>query len=100
LKYRFLFKRFELLIGIFVGLCVPLFGLAIVYEAYPALRAVERFDYMLFKDILTKVTTIGLVMNGLLFFLVLRFGAERMARGILYACLMFLMGLITYKFIL
>jgi Co/Zn/Cd efflux system component len=100
LRYSNYIKRYEFAIGLLIGICVPPFALAIVYEAYPALYAVEHFDYILFKDILTKVASIGLVMNALLFFLFLRFGAERMSKGVLYACLLYLLGLIVYKFIL
>jgi hypothetical protein len=94
------FKRFEFPIGILIGLLTPLFALAMVQETYPMLKTVEQYDEVLFKDIVFKVASIGLVLNAAWFFLFLRFGSERMSRGVLYACMAYVFGLIVYKFVL
>lgn len=94
------FKNFEFPVGLFVGLLTPLFALAMVQETYPLLKTVEEYDAVLFKDIVFKVASIGLVLNAAWFFMFLRFGADRMSKGVLYACLAYIFGLIVYKFIL
>lgn len=95
---RYLIKKFELLIGVVVGLLTPVFGMAIIYETYPTLKYVEEFDYTLYMDLVSKIAMIGVILNALLFFVFLRFGADRLSKGILYACLIYVAGIVIFKF--
>jgi Co/Zn/Cd efflux system component len=96
---RLKIKKFEVIIGICVGLLTPVFGMAIVWETYPTLKYVEEFDYTLWLDIVTKIATIGIILNALLFFVFLRFGADRLSKGILYACLIYVVAIVIFKFL-
>jgi hypothetical protein len=94
------FRKLEFPLGLIIGLLTPIFAFAMVQETYPMLKKVEEYEELLFKDIVFKVASIGLVLNAAWFFLFLRFGGERLSKGVLYACLAYVFGLIVYKFVL
>lgn len=87
--------KVEWAIGFFFGALTPLFGLAIFLQIYPVLETVTSWTDPSWQLILMRLATFGVMTNTLVFFLALRFGKDRIAMGVLWACILYL-GFVGY----
>ena len=85
--------------GFLFGLLTPLFGFAVFLQIYPSLYTVTEWNDPAWQIILTRLTTFGVMLNALLFFVALRLSKDSVAMGVLVACGCYLVPLIVMQFI-
>ena len=84
--------------GFLFGLLTPLFGFAVFLQIYPSLYTVTHWNDPAWQLILTRLTTFGVMLNALIFFVALRLGKESVAKGVLVACVAYLIPLVIMQF--
>ena len=89
-----------LIMGIFVGLLMPVIGIFMMLEARPELAGIQRFDMEIVKQINVEIITLGMIINAGLFFLFLRFKQEAVSQGILISSVIVLILIFIYRFLL
>lgn len=82
--------------GFAVGFITPLFGVAVLFEIFPALYQLELIDYRATRFLLLRVGTFGLILNAGIFALALNFNKEKVAYGILNACVIYVIALFVF----
>lgn len=78
-------KKTDLLIGFFIGILAAFIGAFLFLRLFTELRTIADLQIAKEEGILGKVMTLGAILNLLLFFLLLKFKKELMARGIVLA---------------
>lgn len=92
-------KKVEWAFGFVFGVLTPLFGVAVFLQIYPMLATVTHWNDPALQLILVRLTTFGVMLNALVFFVALRFGKEAIAMGLLWACGAYLVPLLLLQFI-
>lgn len=92
--------KIELLIGFVMGIVCPIFGMVMFFEIKPEYAMYDNFDPEAFKELIFKISFIGVLLDMGLFALALQFNKDSVARGVLWATFLFLAGAIVYRFIL
>ncbi len=92
-------RKLEWGFGFLFGMLTPLFGLAIFFQAFPELKTVGEWNDPAWQLILVRLTTFGVIMNAVVFFLALRMNKESIAMGVLWACGVYLVPLLIMQFI-
>ncbi len=97
-----MFKKLspQLLLGIFIGLIMPLFGVYLMLDLRPELMGIQRFEGDIVKQVNVQIITLGMIINAALFFLALRLDKEEVGRGILFISVIYLVGIFVYRFLL
>ena len=90
----------QYLLGLIIGLIMPIFGIALMMEAYPDLVGIQRFDSEIVKQVNVQVITLGMIINAGLFFLFLKLEKEEVGRGILFISVLYLIVIFIYRFLL
>jgi len=85
--------------GFIFGLLTPLFGMAVFLQVYPMLATVNNWNDPAWQLILIRLTTFGVMLNALVFFIALRFNKEAIAKGVLWACGAYLLPLLILQFV-
>lgn len=83
-------NRIEWALGFFFGALTPLFGMAIFVQIYPVLETVDNWQDAAWQIILMRLATFGVMMNVGVFFLALKFNKDKIAMGVLWACVLYL----------
>jgi hypothetical protein len=78
-------KKTDLLIGFLIGILAAFIGAFLFLRLFTELRTFADLQIAKEEGILGKVMTLGAILNLLLFFLLLKFKKELMARGIVLA---------------
>ncbi len=85
--------------GFVFGLLTPMFGVAIFLQIYPVLNTVTDWNDPSWQLILMRLATFGVMMNVLVFFLSLKFEKDKIAMGVLVACVLYLVFLGVMQFV-
>lgn len=88
------------LLGLVVGLLMPLLGVLLMLELRPELVGIQRFEGDVIKQVNVQIITLGMLINAGLFFLTLRFDKEEIGRGILSISVVYLVVIFIYRFLL
>lgn len=88
------------ILGFFVGLGAPLFSVAVAVDNFPMLADVSDIGSPVWRLVVMRAITFGVIVNAILFFTALGFERERVARGILLSCLPSVAAIILFQFIL
>jgi hypothetical protein len=93
-------KLNRLIIGLAVGLILPIIVLFIVYYAsYSAMEFSVFIDYLEQYEIFTKVITICVLPNLGLFFIFIKRNMLMGARGVLFSVIIYLIVISIYKIV-
>lgn len=97
-----MFKNFspQWLLGLVIGLLMPLLGVLLMLELRPELVGIQRFEGDVIKQVNVQIITLGMLINAGLFFLTLRFDKEEIGRGILAISVVYLVVIFIYRFML
>jgi hypothetical protein len=92
-------RKDSVIVGIVLGLLLPLLVIYIQYQMKYSNWTFSQFIDMLKheKKLLTGVTTIGLVVNGLLFGILIQFKKYETARGIFIPTVIYGILVLVYK---
>lgn len=91
--------RVEWALGFLFGMLTPIFGIAIFVQIYPVLETVTEWRDPSWQLILIRLGTFGVMMNTAVFFFALKFNKEKIAMGVLWACLLYLAFLGVMQFL-
>lgn len=75
-------KKIDLLIGVFIGIAASVIGSFIFIEAFTNYGFMEGIGTIRAQGNLGKVITLGAILNLIVFFILLKFDKELMARGV------------------
>lgn len=89
----------QILLGILIGLALPVLGTAVILLVRPELKDIQSLQYDVIKQINVQIVTLGMIMNAALFFLFLRWGRELISRGIVFASVFLLVLIFIYRFL-
>ena len=92
--------KIEFVIGFFMGIICPIFGMVLFFEIKPEYSMYENFDPESFKELVFKISFIGLLLDMGLFAAALQFNKESIAKGVVWATFLFLTCAIVYRFLL
>jgi len=97
-----MFKTFspQWLLGLVIGLLMPLLGILLMLESRPELVGIQRFEGDIIKQVNVQIITLGMIINAGLFFLSLKFDKEEIGRGILSISVVYLIVIFIYRFLL
>lgn len=85
--------------GIISGLVLPPISLVLILSAKPEYQAIQKINPEFMLNLNFQIMSMGMLANGLLFFLALRLDKEELGRGILSASVLWLLLFIFVKFI-
>lgn len=83
--------------GFLFGLLAPVFALVIFVETYPALKTVRSWADPAWQHLILQITTFGVIMNAGMFVVALKLNRERIARGVLIACILYIVLLVVMQ---
>jgi len=78
-------KKIDFLVGIIIGIVATVVGSFIFIKAFTGYEFMNGLRTMHEQGVLGKVVTLGAILNVVLFFVLLKFNKEMMARGIILA---------------
>ena len=76
-------KKTDLLIGLFIGIIASVIGSYIFIEVFTEYNFIEGIKILRFQGKLGKIISLGSILNIIIFFLLLKFNKELMARGVI-----------------
>jgi len=79
MKYR------DLIFGLLIGIITSALGVFIFLKAFTFYNPLTDLPYLKQQGLMGKVVTLGTILNILLFFILLKFKKEMMAKGIILA---------------
>ena len=86
-------KKTDLLIGVFIGIIASIIGSYVFIELLTEYNFIEGVKILRFQGKLGKIISLGSVLNIIVFFLLLKFNKELMARGVILGTI--LLAIIT-----
>ena len=86
-------KKTDLLIGVFIGIIASIIGSYVFIELLTEYNFVEGVKILRFQGKLGKIISLGSVLNIFVFFLLLKFNKELIARGVILGTI--LLAIIT-----
>ena len=86
-------KKTDLLIGVFIGIIASIVGSFIFIELLTEYNFIEGVKILRFQGKLGKIISLGSVLNIIVFFLLLKFNKELIARGVILGTI--LLAIIT-----
>lgn len=91
----------SLTIGLLLGIAAPIITMLIVYLLkFNLYKADEVLDYLVAKQVFTKIVSLCVIPNLLLFFIFIRKNYLYSARGVLMATILFAVFVFITKFAL
>lgn len=78
-------KKIDLLIGVIIGFVTTFIGILLFFELFTEYSFAEGVQNMRQLGYLGKVITLGAILNIVVFFGLLKFNKELMARGVVLA---------------
>ena len=88
------------ILGLIIGIVMPVFGIALMMQAHPDLVGIQRFDAEIVKQVNVQVITLGMIINAGLFFVFLKLHKEDVGQGILFVSVIYLILIFIYRFLL
>jgi len=86
-------KKTDLLIGVFIGVTASIIGSYVFIELLTEYNFIEGVKILRFQGKLGKIISLGSVLNIIVFFLLLKFNKELIARGVILGTI--LLAIIT-----
>ena len=86
-------KKTDLLIGVFIGIIASIIGSYVFIELLTEYNFIEGVKILRFQGKLGKIISLGSVLNIIVFFLLLKFNKELIARGVILGTI--LLAIIT-----
>ena len=86
-------KKTDLLIGVFIGIITSIIGSYVFIELLTEYNFIEGVKILRFQGKLGKIISLGSVLNIIVFFLLLKFNKELIARGVILGTI--LLAIIT-----
>jgi hypothetical protein len=86
-------KKTDLLIGVLIGIIASIIGSYVFIELLTEYNFVEGIKILRFQGKLGKIISLGSVLNIFVFFLLLKFNKELIARGVILGTI--LLAIIT-----
>lgn len=86
-------KKTDLLIGVFIGIIASIIGSYVFIELLTEYNFIEGVKILRFQGKLGKIISLGSVLNIFVFFLLLKFNKELIARGVILGTI--LLAIIT-----
>ncbi|PWA04109.1 hypothetical protein [Flavobacterium psychrotolerans] len=80
-------KKTDLLIGALIGIITSAIGSYLFMEFFTGYTFIEGIQIMKFEGKLGKIITLGSILNIAIFFILLKFDKEIMARGVVLGTL-------------
>lgn len=88
------------LLGILAGLILPFITMYAMGFFRPELVAIQRFEVEEIKHLNMQLMTLSMLPNVAAFFISIRLEREDFGRGLVAATLIFLLGVLIYRFLL
>lgn len=76
-------KKIDILLGALIGILSSAIGSFIFIEFFTGYTFIEGIKIMKFEGQLGKIITLGSILNVLIFFVLLKFNKEMLARGVI-----------------
>lgn len=86
-------KKTDLLIGVLIGIIASIIGSYVFIELLTEYNFIEGVKILRFQGKLGKIISLGSVLNIFVFFLLLKFNKELIARGVILGTI--LLAIIT-----
>lgn len=86
-------------LGFAAGLALPFITLRIAFLLKPELLGVARVGGEYLVQLNSQLITVGVLVNAVLFFLLLRLNREQAARGILSGSILLFVGVLVYRYL-
>ena len=86
-------KKTDLLIGVAIGIIASIIGSYVFIELLTEYNFIEGVKILRFQGKLGKIISLGSVLNLIVFFLLLKFNKELIARGVILGTI--LLAIIT-----
>lgn len=86
-------KKIDLLIGFIIGMTAALLGTYIFLIEFTPFKSLNDLSVIRAENLLGKIITLGAILNIVVFFILLKFKKELMARGVVLATIV--LSLIT-----
>lgn len=86
-------KKTDLLIGVLIGIIASIIGSYVFIELLTEYNFIEGVKILRFQGKLGKIISLGSVLNIIVFFLLLKFNKELIARGVILGTI--LLAIIT-----
>ena len=80
--------KIDFLLGVMIGIIACLIGSYIFVEVFTNYEFITGIAIMRSEGVLGKVITLGAILNVVLFFILLKFDKEMMARGVILATIL------------
>ena len=84
--------------GWIFGAVLPPISLQLILYTHPEYRVIGMLHPESMMRLNFHMLSMGMLANGALFFLALRLDKENLSRGVLYASMLWLLGIIVVKF--
>lgn len=78
-------KKSDVLIGVLIGIASAVIGSFIFVEAFTGYHYLDGIQTFKAQGLLGKIITLGAIMNLVIFFTLLKFNKDLMARGVILA---------------
>jgi hypothetical protein len=78
-------KKSDILIGVVVGIVAALLGSFLFVETFTTYHFVDGIQTFRAQGLLGKIITLGAIFNVIIFFILLKFNKDMMARGVILA---------------
>lgn len=81
-------RKTDIFIGVLIGIASAVIGCYLFVEAFTPYHFMDGIAVYRAQQILGKVITLGAILNIAIFFLLLKFNKEMMARGVILATIL------------
>lgn len=81
-------KKIDIVFGVLIGMASALLGSFIFVEAFTPYHFMDGIATFRAQGLLGKIITLGAILNVLIFFILLKFNKDMMARGVILATIM------------
>jgi hypothetical protein len=78
-------KKIDLLLGVLIGIVAALLGSIIFIAVFTEYHFITGIRVLKAQGLLGKLITLGAILNIIIFFLLLKFNKDFMARGVILA---------------
>ena len=78
-------NKIKILYGLLIGIISTIIGSALFIELFTDYSLVQGFQFTLAHGMIGKVITLGAILNIIIFFTLLKFRQDLMARGVVLA---------------
>lgn len=81
-------KKSDLFIGVLIGIASAMLGCLIFVEAFTPYHFMDGIKMFRAQQLLGKIITLGAILNIGMFFLLLKFNKDMMARGVVLSIIL------------